>query len=483
MPGLPISTLGGEPVAHRRVAFLFLVLLSVGPLGGLTGCETRELVVSVQPDSRVFTLFVGLLAGGYGERAAQLNPTQDAVLKALGDLPSADRQAWEALVATSAPVAPAPEYALTDQVLAGGTAPGFDGVNDGVLQTSLRSLWTSHGQTIYAGTQEAQTALTAMMLSTAQDTVEQVLTYARLKERPFDSLQVIPNPLAVVGFSRSWLDPSTRTAYVVLGPQDDLTLGLARETFWLCLNSSLFERLDAATLDPFAGILSMSRQQPFEQDRCGTVPDFLRENLARACALKALPTSPEDVDAALTAEWDRGFTLVQGFYAALGAIFEAADGALPQAAGQLVSALGPNSIATAMTAALPPEGYPNLPQGWQWTPWTNDQGDYWYEAIGGRLERPQSPIDGWVSSTVLGPAGSLCFGLLFIARSSEKIEAVVLILDSTSPPIEWGRDIAVSQGDPLPWLEGQRVSIYLPPAVRREGPERMTEFIDWLLGD
>ena len=262
----------------RRVAGPLLLLLLPVILGGLTTSSCKaDIRVALEPDPRVFTLFAGLLAGGYGGLdVATLDPTQQNILNALADLDSAQRESWKGLLAGPQAGSPPPEFALTDHVLQGGPPPDFAGPEadpgSSSLQRSLQCFWASHAQTLYDKMLEAHATMGAPLASTAQDTVKQALAYARIGKSPFDSLQVIPNPLACQGFSRSWLDPETRTAYVVLGPEDgDLTLALARETFRIILDDSLLRKLETAgRLESLSGVFEWSRAWPFGQDRCGT---------------------------------------------------------------------------------------------------------------------------------------------------------------------------------------------------------------------
>jgi len=475
----------------RQVAgvtvFLLLVPIILGGLS-VSGCKTVTQVI-VEPDPRVFTLFSGLLAGGCGSShpGAILSPTQQRVLEALGSLDPAERAAWERLLNDwTEPVAP--EFLLTDGVLAGGGPPDFTGLAapgaPPSLQGCLESLWASNAKTLYDATLEAHTQMGTLLASTAQDTVKQVLAYAHVKT-PFDSVQVIPNPLAWQGFSRSWLDPETRTAYVVLGPDEgDLTLALARETFRLCLNESLFQDLEASdALESLKRVFELSRAGLFGQDRCGTLADFLRENLARACALRAFLPSPEDTAAALAAEWDNGFALVQDFYVALGAGFESGEKSLADTVGELVSVARASDVADRMDDRLAPEGYPVLPEGWEWAR-REGFSQVWYDAVGATTSPLRMPFDGWYCSVArLSTERGTEWGLKLVPKeNSDGLIGVWGTPSITTRPADWPpweELVYMEKGDTLP-VVGEVSLGFVPPPSSLEG---MEDILRRLLGN
>jgi hypothetical protein len=345
----------------RRAAGLLLLLLVPVILGGLTtsGCKAG-FPVTVEPDPRVFTLFAGLLAAGYSDRdGTSLNPTQQAVWDALEELDPAIRAGFASLLANQTGEA-APEFGLTGRVLDAGPPPEFKGLESTPMQVYLQHLWANHAQALYKDTREAHTAM-AQSLASAKDTVQQVLAYARVKTVPFDSLRVVPNPLACPGFSYRYL-PYSRLdpAYIVLGPDDgDLTRTLAREAFRLCLDIEVLRDLlyAAGVFDSLNKVFEMSRAYPFGQDRCGDLSDFVEENLARACALRAFPPPAAETATALADEWDAGFVLVEDFYNAL-ADYESGPRNLADSLGELVLALEGAAIADRMADASQPAEEP-----------------------------------------------------------------------------------------------------------------------------
>jgi hypothetical protein len=125
----------------RQVAGVTVLLLLVPIiLGGLSvsGCKTATHVI-VEPDPRVFTLFAGLVAVGYGE--GQADPSSESLRtqlkEALADWTPDDLypMTWleknyrpDQLVAATLKLGPPPDFASDGQSLAG-------------LQHSLVTLW------------------------------------------------------------------------------------------------------------------------------------------------------------------------------------------------------------------------------------------------------------------------------------------------------------------------------------------------------
>lgn len=135
----------------------------------------------------------------------------------------------------------------------------------------------------------------------------------------------------------------------------------------------------------------------------------------------------------------------------------------------------------------PPEGYPALPEGWEWVPMINERGDRWYEATGWLGGSPRCPFDAYVTPTASKVNGSIVYGLRFRDAQDEggasAGKVIVFLLNATSSLIEWGDRVEVEASDVLLWLKEEKVSIYFPPATRAEGSERMNEIINWLLGN
>ena len=444
----------------RRAAGLLLLLLVPVILGGLTssGCKPG-IQVTVESDPRVFTLFAGLLAAGYSDGdGTSLSPTQQAVWDALEELDPAIRAGFANLLADQIGEA-APEFGLTGRVLDAGPPPEFKGLESTPMQVYLQHLWANHAQALYKDTREAHTAM-AQSLASAKNTVQQVLTYARVKTVPFDSLRVVPNPLACPGFSYRYL-PYSRLdpAYIVLGPDDgDLTRALARETFRLCLDIEVFRDLEGAgVLDSLNKVFEMSRAYPFDQDRCGDLSDFVEENLVRACALRAFPPPAAETATALADEWDAGFVLVEDFYDAL-ADYESSDQSLTESVGKLVSTLDAGAIAGRLA------DFVSTLDGGTITGGMAESLPVWearYSVGPDRLPEPGPFPAGWVVDYPFLTVGNRWF--------------------LTSGPIPWGPDGRMyftflrkidSNG-----VGGESVIIVAHPGVRWEGPA------PWKIGD
>jgi len=475
----------GKPRRATRIVLIALVaavILSGLAAGGCTGGRGGSTHVSVEPDPRTFTLFVGLLGAGYASDAdTPLNPTQQSVLDALADLGPAERDSWKALLADSGDGSAPPEFALTDQVLGGGPPPDFTGLGSAALQSNLQSLWVSHAKTLYEKTLEAQTQMGAALTSTAEDTVKQALAYARVETSPFGSLQVIPNPLAATGFSRSRLDPETRMASVVLGPGDgDLTRALAREVFRLCLDQSLFQSLEPAggLAHPLTPVFEASRAWPFSQGRCGTLTDFARENLARACVLRAFPPSPEDTASTLAEDWDAGFTLVKDLCDGL-ADYESTDQSLSQRGGAVLSGLPIGSITDRMVAQppthpRPPEGYPALPEGWEWKLTSSGKK---YVAFG-KIGTPRAPCVGTVRSLWSNN------GAGFLLEDWEGDPVVAITIPGSNEASLGIRSVDVEKGEVLPWITDRSACIEFGFKLDDANAVAFArEVVHWLLGD
>lgn len=366
--------------AVRTIPIGLIVALVAGNLvvaGCAVGSKARP-EVAFGPDPRVFTLFIGLMAGGYGDLTeatadAEEGPAdslREKVLTAVATLDQSFRDAWEPFVAGYA------AEDLTWYVLSVGPPPDFEPCWWPALDPRLQETWTSCASTLYDETLEGQAGVDEGLTALAPDVVAKVQAYAHVEASPFNSLRIIPNLLARRGFSSSWLDTEDGTAYVVLG-RDDADAGrtLARETFRIYLDETVFQQLEGdGTLDRLSRLLGASRISPFGQDRCRSLASFARENLARALTLRAFP--PEDVPAAVVSEWNAGFVLVPDLYDRLDD-YETGGRALVDCVQELLSAVDVPGIQDQILASFPvwecyyPPADPDdqvvpgpLPDGW-----------------------------------------------------------------------------------------------------------------------
>ena len=291
----------------RQVAGVTVLLLLVPSiLGGLSvsGCKTATQVI-VEPDPRVFALFAGLVAVGYGEGQADPSSTtlRGQLNEALADWTPDDLypMTWleenyrpDELVAATLKLGPPPDFDSDKQSLPG-------------LQNSLATLWRDV-EPLYNTNSAAESGELAAIAGPAEAAIQRAIDYAGGRA-PCRAWRVVPEALALPGCAYGYRDETTDTAWVVVGRvpgswERDLT----REAFRVVVHDEL-ARLEAeGALARFEPVLE--RVKP-----SGGLSGYVEDNLVRALTARTVDSA--SAEAALNEASKYGFVLAPGLYKGL----------------------------------------------------------------------------------------------------------------------------------------------------------------------
>jgi len=268
----------------RQVAgvsvFLLLVPIILGGLS-VSGCKSATQVI-VEPDPRVFTLFAGLVAVGYGE--GQADPSFESLRtqlkEALADWTPDDLYPMtrleenyrpDQLVAATLKLGPPPDFSSDGQSLVG-------------LQHFLVTVWKDV-EPLYKTNSAAESRELATMAGPAEAAIQRAIDYAR-GGAPYKAWRVVPEALALPGCAYGYRDESGRTVWVIVGrPPGSWERDLAREAFRVVMHDELAGLETEGDLGRFEPVLERARFVPAVRERYPEempvpgMPGYVEENV------------------------------------------------------------------------------------------------------------------------------------------------------------------------------------------------------------
>jgi hypothetical protein len=385
----------------RQVAGVTVFLLLVPIiLGGLSvfGCKTATQVI-VERDSRVFTLFAGLVAVGYGE--GQADPSSESLRtqlkEALADWTQDDLypMTWleknyrpDQLVAATLKLGPPPDFASDGQSLAG-------------LQHFLVTLWKDV-EPLYKTNSAAEIGELTTMNGPAAAAIQGAIDYAGGRA-PHRTWRVVPEALALPGCACGYRDEPGRMVWVIVGrAPGSWERDLTREAFRVVVHDELTRLETEGALARFEPVLERVRPS-------GGLSGYVEDNLVRALTARTVVSA--NAETALNEAAKSGFVLAPAFCERL-ADYEASGMVLTDYLGTLLAAADVEEALALARAPPPPTlsesdmrnpsvvpAFP-LPSPWEWK---------WLEG--------ENPLDGfrggvvWLPSVLLPEGTPLYFPL------------------------------------------------------------------------
>jgi hypothetical protein len=280
---------GAQVVALALALVVFFGCLSA------SGCSPSR-KITVESDPRVFTLFAGLAAVGYGEE--QADPTSEtlrAQLKeALSDWTTNDLYPMTSLEQSYGPgelisailqLGPPPDFPAGDQ----GSLPG--------LQAFLARIWTQI-EPLYESSRETDARALAAMADSAAAVVQGAIDYAG-GNAPCKTWSVVPESLVPPGYSYSYR--TRKIAWIVISPaSDSWRSDLARATFRILMHDRITELDAQGALERFQPLLE---RLSFD----GGLAAYVEESLAWAVAARTYDSAERE--ATLSTATEKGFVL------------------------------------------------------------------------------------------------------------------------------------------------------------------------------
>lgn len=273
-------------VAVCLAAAVFASLLGGSGCAVATAPEPPEPRVEVTLGERVFTVFAGMVAVGYGADSdpSGENPLRRQVLQATADWSAEAVSGFDWLVCELAQNGP---DNVTWVAMDMSGPPLFYGYycSNHIPRTAeaVKNLWTDI-EPIYASALKSEGAAAGALVPQAQDAIRRALGRAGMRASPYNLWKVILNPLAEPGFSSNYAETDTGTASIVIGPPAESQVeAIAREAFRLLLSDN-----DFGELETFGGLSRFMKAYDwagqFRPWRGPSLATYVKENLAAALA-------------------------------------------------------------------------------------------------------------------------------------------------------------------------------------------------------
>jgi len=340
----------------RQVARVTVLLVLVAIiLGGLSASGCTGIRVIVELDPRVFTLFGGLAAVGYG--GGQTDPASETLRtqlkEALADWTPDDlypvtrlKEDYrpDELVAGTLKLGPPPDFAIIDEESAVG------------LQHSLVTLWKDI-EPLYNTAFRAEAGELATMAGPAALAIHKAVDYAGGKA-PSKAWRVVPVALVPPGSAYGYRDRGGGVMWVVVGrAPDSWERDLTREAFRVVVHDELARLETEGALARFELVLE-------RVSFSGDLLNYVEENLVQALTARTVDSA--NGEAALGEAVKSGFVLAPGLSKGL-ADYEASGKTLTGYLGTLLASVDVDAaLALAPTTSCH-------------SPWELREGIHWWE--------------------------------------------------------------------------------------------------------